>query len=211
MRNNPNVKIEQYRVQSGPHASTAEFGNNGHFLIPVGRSVAQVIASDMGGWEHASVSIPDGGGRVPTWSEMCIVKDLFWRDDETVIQYHPAKKSYVNENSVLHLWRPLEAVIPTPPTMMVGRLPPITEKPSFASMDPQELRACLELALEGVRSSFPFPTAAILTILDADKDPRYITNCLRDIAVAKLREVAATIEQAGEAVDSIFPKVDHAS
>lgn len=37
-----------------------------------------IIASWAGGWEHVSVSLRN---RCPTWDEMCLVKDIFWRDD----------------------------------------------------------------------------------------------------------------------------------
>ena len=82
--------------------------------------------SDTGDWEHVSVHArqPKLDGtvvqRTPTWDEMCHVKDLFWTDDEQVIQYHPAKFEYVNRHDhVLHLWRPIKADIPKPPTLCV--------------------------------------------------------------------------------------------
>ena len=46
-----------------------------------------VIASWSGGWEHVSVSLP-GQSRCPRWDEMCFIKDLFWAEDECVVQYH---------------------------------------------------------------------------------------------------------------------------
>ena len=60
-------------------------------------------------------------GRIPTWEEMCKIKSLFWDEEDTVIQYHPAKTEYVNNHpNVLHLWRSIDQVIPTPPTELVG-------------------------------------------------------------------------------------------
>lgn len=57
----------------------------------------------------------------PTWEEMCRLKDMFFRDDEVVVQYHPAKSEYVNNMpNCLHLWRPIEQPMPTPPAIMVG-------------------------------------------------------------------------------------------
>lgn len=47
---------------------------------------ASVVFSWGGGWEHVSVSYKN---RVPTWDEMCKIKDMFWNDDECVVQYHP--------------------------------------------------------------------------------------------------------------------------
>ena len=42
-------------------------------------------------------------------------------DEEGVMQLHPKKSRYVNfAENCLHLWRPIDAEIPTPPTYMVG-------------------------------------------------------------------------------------------
>lgn len=41
-------------------------------------------------WEHVSVSLAH---RCPSWEEMCFVKSLFWKEEETVIQFHPKKIS----------------------------------------------------------------------------------------------------------------------
>lgn len=64
-------------------------------------------------WEHVSVSRPD---RCPTWEEMCAVKDMFWADDECVMQLHPPKADYRNLHQFcLHLWRPRRGqMIPRP-------------------------------------------------------------------------------------------------
>lgn len=69
---------------------------------------ASVIASnDENGMEHASVAFKD---RCPTWEEMCIVKDIFWREDEACIQLHPMKSEYVNfHETCLHIWRMKDA------------------------------------------------------------------------------------------------------
>lgn len=198
MRGVPNLKVESFRIRDGRLASTTEYGNCGQFLIPLGRTTAQVIVSDLGGWEHVSVSIPDGGGRVPTWSEMCAVKDLFWRDDETVIQYHPPKKNYVNENpAVLHLWRPLAQVLPAPSPAMVGRLDPLTVRTSLTSMPHAEAQECLRTAIETVVMAFPFPVAITLAASDYGDQAtiaHYISNCDRSLAVKRLRELADRLE-----------------
>lgn len=57
------------------------------------------------GWEHVSVSLLDFPNNTPSWEEMCLVKDLFWDNTETVVQYHVAAKDHVNMGEVLHLWR----------------------------------------------------------------------------------------------------------
>ena len=87
-----------------------------------------IIASDGTGWreeglpgiawEHVSVSMSN---RTPSWDDMCAVKDLFWRDDEAVMQLHPAKINYVNfHKHCLHLWAPIGIDIPVPPSLTVG-------------------------------------------------------------------------------------------
>src|SRR4051812_39022729 len=66
---------EKYRVTAGVLASDARSGNNGAFRVPVGSVYLAVVASDGLGWEHVSVS---HAAHIPTWDEMCAIKDLFW-------------------------------------------------------------------------------------------------------------------------------------
>ena len=78
----------------------------------------RIIVSWGGRWDHVSVSLET---RCPTWEEMCWIKNLFWNENETVIQYHPAKKDYVNNHEYcLHLWKPQKHTIPIPPANFVG-------------------------------------------------------------------------------------------
>ena len=108
MRNTPNVKAERYRNHSHHASSLCSGTNAGAFTVLScnGRSQLAVIVSDGGGWDHVSVHV-FGEKRCPTWEEMCAVKDLFFRDDEVVMQLHPAKSEYVNQHPfTLHLWRP---------------------------------------------------------------------------------------------------------
>ena len=110
---------EKYRIKSGPLASNESYGNNGAFWVKTKKHVFTVIASDQMGWEHVSVSLPS---RCPTWEEMCFIKSLFWSEDDCVIQYHPPKSDYVNNHQYcLHMWRPIEQSLPTPPSFMVGK------------------------------------------------------------------------------------------
>jgi len=75
------------------------------------------IASSGCGWEHVSVS---RANRCPTWEEMAHIKNLFWEEEDAVMQLHPPKSKYVNTHPFcLHLWRPKEADIPLPPTILV--------------------------------------------------------------------------------------------
>ncbi len=92
---------------------------NGLFEITLKHSQrVRVIASNGMGWEHVSVSRDD---RCPTWEEMCQVKDLFWDEDDCVVQYHPPKSDYVNiHKNRQHLWRPRGVDMPRRPKLMVG-------------------------------------------------------------------------------------------
>lgn len=95
----------QYRIRDGQYASQDYIGNNGAFEIRIDKlnTVLYIIASDGIGWEHVSVSAP---GRCATWEEMSYIKDLFWGDDDFVVQMHPTKIEYVNNHPhCLHLWR----------------------------------------------------------------------------------------------------------
>ena len=80
-----------------------------------------VIWSYGGGWEHVSI---DGKNRMPTWDEMCHLKDMFFTEDECCVQYHPPKSEYVNNIPYcLHIWKPIEqysGTLPIPPSMLVG-------------------------------------------------------------------------------------------
>lgn len=70
------------------------------------------------GFEHLSVSTPI---KTPTWEQMCFMKDIFWNDDEVCMQLHPKKEDYVdNMQFCLHIWKPINKEIPTPPSIMVG-------------------------------------------------------------------------------------------
>lgn len=123
---------EKCRVTAGMLASTSKDGNNGHFQIPNNLSSVKgmffdVMASDGMGWEHVSVKLillkkkkVRLVFRVPNWAEMCRIKEIFWGDDVAVVQYHPAKKDYVNTHPyVLHLWRPTEEKLPNPNMILV--------------------------------------------------------------------------------------------
>lgn len=116
--------LKESRLRHVAH-NTDDMGFSGLFqpMGPCGRSL-RIISSDgtwlteKYPWEHVSVSLEN---RCPNWPEMCFVKDLFWEDDEVVMQLHPAKSDYVNNHPYcLHLWRPLRAEIPLPPIDMVG-------------------------------------------------------------------------------------------
>jgi hypothetical protein len=99
---------ESFRVKNGATASNYTYGNNGAFKVPLSnRTTAIIIASDGEGWEHVSAHIvSEGKERTPTWAEMCKIKDMFWDETETVVQFHPKKSDYVNVHKhCLHLWK----------------------------------------------------------------------------------------------------------
>lgn len=102
------------------------FGANGFFMLPRSHNprglyyLCIVSDGELTGWEHVSVTIPSEN-RCCTWEEMCYLKEMFWSDDAYVIQFHPAKKDYVNNHFYcLHLWRPVNEKLPIPDKSMVG-------------------------------------------------------------------------------------------
>ena len=113
---------EPYRKH---HPLYDDIGNrcNGYFWFPARRMV--VLVSNGGDWEHASVSIVD---RCPTWDEMDEVKRRLWGPSDVVMQLHVAADQHVNNHPYcLHLWRPLDRVIPLPPIHYVGLRAAATE------------------------------------------------------------------------------------
>ena len=79
-----------------------------------------VIASWGAGWDHVSVC-PVKRNYTPSWDDMCLIKELFFKDSEAVIQIHPPKDEYVNNmRNCLHLWRANDKDMVLPPSFMVG-------------------------------------------------------------------------------------------
>lgn len=106
--------LNKYRV---PHHELADDKHNGSFLLKIDGNHYKVIASNGGGWEHVSIS---GKKKPPSWKVMEFVKEMFFEDREVVMQLHVARKDYVNcHPNCLHLWRPIDEVIPTPPLEFV--------------------------------------------------------------------------------------------
>ena len=126
MRNWPTEKAEAGRLHAGSFRSPPR-ARYGAFLCPgpSGRTLKIMAHDGMDpddpsyGWEHVSVSID--GKHPPNWQEMCWVKDQFWFEDETVLQFHPKKSEYVNcHPNCLHLWRNVGLDHPLPPAILVG-------------------------------------------------------------------------------------------
>lgn len=80
-------------------------------------TVLRIIAGNGMAWDHVSVSTHK---RCPTWAEMEQVKRMFFTADETAMQLHVPPSDHINIHPyVLHLWRPHDAAIPLPPTILV--------------------------------------------------------------------------------------------
>jgi hypothetical protein len=112
-------RANRWRVKTGKFASDETAGFNGHFMVPLDGEFWFVRISDGQDWKHLSVS--NAQKKVlPSWTTMCRIKESFFGDDEWVCQFHPAKEDYVNDHPfVLHLWMPLNEVLPKPPVWMV--------------------------------------------------------------------------------------------
>ncbi len=89
-------------------------------IIGMPRWSGSVIASTGAGWDHVSVA-PFQRRIVPTWEDMCLIKDIFFEEDEAVIQIHPPKAEYVNNvPNCLHLWKCTYKEMTLPPSILVG-------------------------------------------------------------------------------------------
>lgn len=113
----------QFRIKKGLLGSSNDYGNAGAFDVPIDKGIrAFCIASDAHGWEHVSVHIIEKDEpETPAWEEMCFIKNLFWGEEDYVMQLHPPQSDYVNNHAhTLHLWRPIGKEIPLPLQAMVG-------------------------------------------------------------------------------------------
>ncbi len=118
MKQTPWLKAETHRIEH-PMGHAPYGSDYGAFMIPgpCGMTLG-VIVGNGEGWEHVSVSLKN---RCPNWQEMHFIKQIFWYDDEAVMQLHPPQKEYVDcHPNCLHLWRPINKEIPLPPSIMVG-------------------------------------------------------------------------------------------
>lgn len=71
-----------------------------------------VCGMDEGGFEHVSVS-SFNRGYMPSWDDMCKVKDIFWDEEEECYQIHPKRSQYVNiATNCLHIWRHKTIALP---------------------------------------------------------------------------------------------------
>jgi len=112
--------LKKFRVI---HPLINDYGDDDNMCIiiqsPIRNDLMFCICSSGGGWEHVSVSLKSK--KMPTWNEMCFIKDLFWEKNEAVIQIHPPESEYINNHSsCLHLWKKIDFEMPLPNPLMVG-------------------------------------------------------------------------------------------
>lgn len=99
-------------------AETDNAGMGGYYHDVLSGKNLNFIFSYQMGWEHLSVSMPS---KTPSWDQMCRMKDIFWNKDEACVEYHPKEEDYVNMHQhCLHIWKPTEEYLPTPPHILVG-------------------------------------------------------------------------------------------
>ena len=116
-------RVEAWRVQDGPYKSyTGDDYGAFHIPGPNNRTLRVIASSGLIDpdipCDLVSVSTT---GRCPNWPEMCFIKDLFFDEEETVMQLHPPRSQWINNHEYcLHLWRPLDGSIPLPPAIAVG-------------------------------------------------------------------------------------------
>lgn len=119
--------LDSHRLHHGDYG-TKDGETFGFFVFCNGRRQVHAMAVDgtETGWEHVSVSViyRNTNGKfshpMPTWEEMCMVKNAFWEPSECVVQFHPAEEDYVNiKENCLHLWRCVNAEFPMPPKICV--------------------------------------------------------------------------------------------
>jgi hypothetical protein len=113
--------MEAYRVRDGRMASHIGRPYGAFDRVPGPCGLELTVIADDGdrtGWEHVSVS---SRRRIPNWLEMSFIKDMFWEEEDCVVQFHPPRSHWVNNMStVLHMWRCRTKEFPTPPDILVG-------------------------------------------------------------------------------------------
>lgn len=103
------MKTFEEIIESGKVWNHVNLGimHSGLIKLPNCKTCSVVWGDNESGWEHVSVS-PKHQFTIPTWEDMCVLKDTFFNDDEEVYQIHPKKSEYVNiSQNCLHLWKPI--------------------------------------------------------------------------------------------------------
>ena len=79
----------------------------GMISLPDSGDATVVVGTDEDGYEHVSVA-PTNQRKLPSWDDMCYVKNIFWDEEEECYQIMPKKSEYVNiKKNCLHLWKPI--------------------------------------------------------------------------------------------------------
>ena len=105
---NPRLSL-QFRDKDGFKATIA---------LP--KWIGSVICTNSGGWNHISIA-PSNRRIMPSYEDLCLVKDMFWNEEESVIHVFPPKSQYVNNlSNCLHLWECYYTEMVLPPSFMVG-------------------------------------------------------------------------------------------
>ena len=66
------------------------------FLIEKNETKYMAISSKGGAYEYVSVMVL-GEKRIPTWYELCDIKDIFFKDEEECFQEFPKKSESMNQ------------------------------------------------------------------------------------------------------------------
>ena len=113
-------QMEEYRLIKGNWKSDPSY-QSGLFMMPHQSNMLNIVATDgegMSDWEHVSVSLKN---RAPNWNEMCLIKAMFWDDEDAVVQFHPPKFQHSNNHPFcLHLFRNPKRPTELPESILVG-------------------------------------------------------------------------------------------
>lgn len=80
-------------------------------VVEFGKFKGNVIwgRAEGGEYDHVSVASPK---RIPTWEELCKIKDMFFEDEEECYQVFPKKSEYVNvHKNCMHIWRDIKPTV----------------------------------------------------------------------------------------------------
>lgn len=113
-----NTRLTEVQKNGNPVLIYAEVKRGCSLRIDRDQIVLFIIVSWGRNWDHVSVHTSEA--RPPTWDEMCFIKNIFFGDNECVVQYHPPKDKYKNLHPYcLHLWKSQRLPIPQPPVELV--------------------------------------------------------------------------------------------
>lgn len=80
--------------------------NSAFIKLPDCGTCSVVWGDNEDGYEHVSVS-PKHKYSIPSWDDMCFLKEIFFYEEEEAYQIHPKKSEYINmQRNCLHLWKP---------------------------------------------------------------------------------------------------------